>query len=81
MLPLTHSDNFLFNHQAVNRILIVPTTPNVVLIELADADKGSNPKEPCVLMSTNVKNNPISVAHLQPVLILREVTSVSVNHP
>jgi hypothetical protein len=32
----------------VNRILIVPITPNVVQIELADVDKGSNPREPCV---------------------------------
>jgi hypothetical protein len=33
--------------QDVNRISIVPITPNVVQIEPAGVDKGSNQKEPC----------------------------------
>jgi hypothetical protein len=34
--------------RVVNRISIVPITPNVVQIEPADADKASSPREPCV---------------------------------
>ena len=55
--------------------------PNVVQIEHVDVAKVSSPKEPCVSMSMNVKNNPISAAHLQLVPIHRAVTTVDVSHP
>jgi hypothetical protein len=67
--------------RVVNRISIVPTTPNVVQIELVDVAKVLSPTEPCVSMSMNVKNNPISAAHLQLVPIHRAVTTVDVSHP
>jgi len=73
--------NRLKSERVVNQILIVPIMPNVVQIERVDVAKVSSPKEPCVSMSMNVKNNPISAAHLQLVPIHRAVTTVDVSHP
>lgn len=67
--------------RVVNRISIVPIMPNVVQIEPVDVAKVSSPTEPCVLMSMNVRNNPISAAHLQLVPIHRAVMTVDVSHP
>lgn len=73
--------NRLKSERVVNQILIVPIMPNVVQIERVDVAKVSSPTEPCVSMSMNVKNNPISAAHLQLVPIHRAVTTVDVSHP
>lgn len=67
--------------RVVSQISIVPIMPNVVQIEPVDVAKVSSPTEPCVLMSMNVRNNPISAAHLQLVPIHRAVTTVDVSHP
>lgn len=73
--------NRLKSERVVNQILIVPIMPNVVQIERVDVAKVSSPMEPCVSMSMNVKNNPISAAHLQLVPIHRAVTTADVSHP
>lgn len=67
--------------RVVSQISIVPIMPNVVQIEPVDVAKVSSPTEPCVSMSMNVKNNPISAAHLQLVPIHRAVTTADVSHP
>jgi hypothetical protein len=69
------------SERVVNQILIVPIMPNVVQIERVDVAKVSSPTEPYVSMSMNVKNNPISAAHLQLVPIHRAVTTADVSHP
>lgn len=62
--------------QVVIRISTVPTTPNVVQIGPADADKVSSPTEPCALTSTSVKDNLTSVASLPAVVTRRVPMSV-----
>lgn len=62
--------------QVVNRISTVPTTPNVVQIELAVVDKALSPMEPCVWTLTNVKDNLTSVASLLAVQTHRVVMNV-----
>ena len=62
--------------RVANRISIVPTMPNVVPIEPADAAKGSNPREPFAWMSTNAPKTPKSAARRPLVLIRKELTIV-----